>query len=183
MSNKNNDTSTFVPRKDAIIAWHFLPDNGLTANDEGKRPVVGKTMKVKPPVVLCSHGYHASINIMDALGFAPGAMVQRVAMWGDVQRGGDKLVASNRTCLSLVDGTRTLHEFACWCAEGALTNERNAGREPDVACWKAIEVKRLWLDSKATDKDLAAAWDAAWDAARDAQARHLSAMIGNLGTA
>jgi hypothetical protein len=67
---------------------------------------------------------------------------------------------------------KTLHEFACQVAENALLKERERGREPHEASWKAIEVKRAWLEGKATDEELAAARaaarDAAWDAARAA---------------
>ena len=51
----------------------------------------------------------------------------------------------------------TLHEFACRCAEGAL---RKAGVTDDRS-WNAIRVKRLWIEGKATDTELAAARDAA----------------------
>ena len=57
-----------------------------------------------------------------------------------------------------------LREFACVCAECALTLIDN----PDPRSIKAIEVKRAWLRGEATDGELAAARDAAWSAARDA---------------
>lgn len=59
---------------------------------------------------------------------------------------------------------RILHEFALWCAETALAR----AKVTDERSWNALRVKRLWLDGKATDKELQAARDAAWDAARDA---------------
>ncbi len=62
----------------------------------------------------------------------------------------------------------TLHEFALWCAETALTK----ANVTDERSWNALKVKRLWLDGKATDKELDAAMDAArdagWYVARDA---------------
>ena len=65
-----------------------------------------------------------------------------------------------------------LHEFACRCAEYALSFVDN----PDPRSIAAIEAKRKWLRGEITDKELdaarAAAWDAeldaAWDAARAA---------------
>ena len=73
-----------------------------------------------------------------------------------------------------------LHEFACRCAEYALSFVDN----PDPRSIAAIEAKRKWLRGEITDAELyaaraaardaawdaarAAAWDAAWDAARDA---------------
>lgn len=59
---------------------------------------------------------------------------------------------------------RTLHEFACRCAEEAL---RKAGVTDDRS-WNAIRVKRLWMEGKATDAELYAAETAAWTAARTA---------------
>ena len=69
-----------------------------------------------------------------------------------------------------------LHEYACRCAEYALTFVR----EPDSRSIAAIEVKRKWLRGEISNDDLTAAraaacdaaydaaWDAAWDAARAA---------------
>ena len=57
-----------------------------------------------------------------------------------------------------------LHEFACRCAEYALSFVDN----PDPRSIAAIEAKRKWLRGEITDKELNAAWDAAWAAAGDA---------------
>ncbi len=57
-----------------------------------------------------------------------------------------------------------LHEFACRCAEYALTFVEN----PDPRSVAAIEAKRAWVRGEITDAALAAAWDAAWIAARAA---------------
>ncbi len=57
-----------------------------------------------------------------------------------------------------------LHEFACRCAERALSRIEN----PDPRSLRAIEVKRAWLRGEATDEELAAAQDAALAAAQDA---------------
>jgi hypothetical protein len=61
-----------------------------------------------------------------------------------------------------------LHILACHRAEQALLNERKLGHEPDKRSWKAIEVKRAWIEGNASDEDLDAARAAAWDAARAA---------------
>ena len=61
-----------------------------------------------------------------------------------------------------------LHEFACRCAERALSKIDN----PDPRSVNAVKTKRMWMAGNATGDELAAArgaaWDAAWDAARDA---------------
>ena len=54
-----------------------------------------------------------------------------------------------------------LHEFACCCAEYALSFVEG----PDPRSIAAIEAKRKWLRGEITDAELAAACDAAWDAA------------------
>ena len=57
-----------------------------------------------------------------------------------------------------------LHEYACRCAEYALTFVR----EPDSRSIAAIEAKRKWLRGEISNDDLTAARAAAWDAVCDA---------------
>ena len=57
-----------------------------------------------------------------------------------------------------------LREFACVCAECALTLIDN----PDPRSIKAIEVKRAWIRGEATDKELDTARGAACSAAKKA---------------
>lgn len=54
-----------------------------------------------------------------------------------------------------------LHEFACRCAEWALSLVEN----PDNRSVEAIRVKRRWMTGDATDDELRAARRAAWSAA------------------
>ena len=61
-----------------------------------------------------------------------------------------------------------LQEMACKFAEQALKAKQKAGRKPHPDSWKAIRVKRLWINKKATDEQLQAAKSAAWAAARSA---------------
>ena len=57
-----------------------------------------------------------------------------------------------------------LHEFACRCAEWALSFVEN----PDARSVEAIRIKRRWMAGEATDDERSAAWAAAWGAARSA---------------
>lgn len=75
----------------------------------------------------------------------------------------DKLWAVLRE--ELIDA-QILHEFACWCAEDALSHVENA----DERSWNAIKVKRAWLRWEASDAELTAARDDAWAAALAAAA-------------
>ena len=58
-----------------------------------------------------------------------------------------------------------LHEFACRCAEYALSFVEN----PDPRSIAAIEAKRKWLRGEITDAELYAARAAAWYALHDAE--------------
>ena len=57
-----------------------------------------------------------------------------------------------------------LHEFACRCAEYALSFVES----PDPRSIAAIEAKRKWLRGKITDAELHAARASVWSAAHDA---------------
>src|SRR5690606_392190 len=151
------------------VGWHFVAaDRRLRwpLRRGEPRPVVepGQTLRVEGPPVLCKRGLHASRRGLDALQYAPGPVVCRVRLGGEIVEGADKAASTERTVLWLADATRVLHEFALWCAERALTREREAGREPNPRAWAALEVKRRWLEGAATDEELVAAWGSAFDA-------------------
>jgi hypothetical protein len=139
---------------------------------DGRKIRVGATLTVDGTPVLCEHGLHASVRVLDALGYAPTTTrLCRVRVGGAVVTGSDKIAGTRRTvvwALTERQTDRVLRRFACDVAEGALRAERSAGREPDPRSWAAIEVARRHAVGRATDEELDAAWDAAWDAAGDA---------------
>ena len=163
-----------------LLAWHFLPEDRRLRF--GGRTLVepGQTLTVEPPLELCSRGLHASVRPIDALSYAPGPILCRVALSGEILEDKDKVCAEHRTVLWMADATRALHLFACDEAERAL----QIAKVDEPRCAAAIKTKRRWLDGEATDQELAAAsaaardaawaaaraaaWDAAWAAARDA---------------
>ena len=130
-----------------IKGWHFCKD---WRSRDGQKVVVGKTYTVEGELVMCKRGLHLSRRIIDALQYAPGNIICKVEGWGDVQEGKDKLVCRNRKVLAAIDGERILHEAACHFAETAL---KKAG-VTDKRAWNAIKTKRLWLDGKATSREL-----------------------------
>jgi hypothetical protein len=141
------------------MGWHF--SKGREAYGKQRPFVVGKTYKVRALPRLCRHGLHASARPLDALGYGSGPIVCRVRLSGTVVVDTDKAVGTARTVLAMADATTVLQGFACWCAEGALVREREAGREPDPRSWAAIEAKRRWLRGEIDDKALGVAWEAA----------------------
>jgi len=152
-----------------ILAWHFLPDDGMTRYEPRTKVVVGEWLSVDPHrLELCAYGLHASERLIDALQYAPGALLCRVELAGRVLRADDKLCAERRRVIAWTDATHMLHEFACRCAESVL--HLIAGSQRQLAR-NAIDAKRRWLAGQANDNELAAAWaamDAAWGAAMDA---------------
>ena len=147
----------------SIHAWHFLRDDGTTGSG-GCKPEPGGVETWDGPLVMCHSGLHASRMAIDALSYAPGALVRRVVVSGEVVEGDDKLIGRKRRELWRVDATATLHEFACLCAEDAL----KVSKVTDARCFAAIAAKRAWLRGEITDVDLDAAYAAAHDAANAA---------------
>ena len=179
-------TTETIQEQDGILAWHFLrPDRRLRYKDnqpcelgEGDLVEEGKTLSYDGELELCRSGMHGSIKVLDALQYVPGYVVSRVKLWGSVVRSDDKIVASHRTCLWILDQEDVMHEFACWCAEQSFEIQRKAGKEPDPRSIAAVEAKRKWLRKEITDTELEAARSAAWSAesaARSAQSAAWSA--------
>ena len=152
---------------EVMKAWHFLTEDGAMQWKCGRvlKPKVGQTLTRDPDKLeLCSYGLHASVRLIDALQYAPGPILCRVEMGGRIIKGDDKLVASERTVLAMFDATRTLHEFAVWCAREALAQIK----DPDKRSLAALEAKEAWLRGEISDAELGAARAAAWAAARAA---------------
>ena len=112
-----------------ILAWHFLPDDRRMQYPPHTLVEAGGVYRAKGALNPCRNGMHASERALDALRYAPGGVVCRVGLAGEIiPHGGDKLCARERRVLWMADAGATLHEFACRCAEGALARERAAGR-------------------------------------------------------
>ena len=91
------------------LGWHFLPQDGrlygLGQLPESKRVLVeaGQTYHVELPLVLCEHGLHASKRALDALQYAPGPIICRVRLAGDILEDTDKACATERLVLWMVE--------------------------------------------------------------------------------
>jgi hypothetical protein len=152
-----------------IACWHWLAEDKRLRWGTKEKVRVGRTYTATGPLVMCENGMHGSRRLLDALQYAPGGVLCKVEIWGEIQEGDDKLVGRHRKVLSMVNAEKMLHEAACHFAEEALT----AAKITDERCWNAIKVKRAWLAGKATDKELDTAWAAAGDTAWEKQNAYL----------
>ena len=157
--------------KQRIEAWHFLANDCRFGYGDGNKAAAGYEYSVKGPIKLCEWGLHASERAIDALRYAPGHMIGRVVLSGEIIRDDDKIVATHREYLWIADAEETLRSFTRWSALQV------------IHLWDAPDVVRRYLESgdeslrdtawaaardAARDAARAAAWDAAWDAARAA---------------
>ena len=146
------------------LAWHFA---GTQMRDGTPLGAPGAVETYDGPLVMCESGLHASERLLDALQYAPGPLLRRVRLGGEILRDPDKLVAQRREILWECDMTPALRLFA----------RRSA-----------LSVRHLWLspmpdvvreflmtgreDARAAAGDAArgASRAAAWDADRDSAA-------------
>jgi len=139
-----------------MLAWHFLPNDGRLRYGEHTKVIVGEPLRVQLPLIMCQHGLHASKHPFDALTYAPGLVLCRVELEGEILRGADKVCAEIRTVIWQRYMHEEVCEFADWCAARA---------EKYAAAWASRDAR-----------DASAAWvaraanaaSAAW-ASRDAR--------------
>ena len=150
-------------------AWHFLKaDKKLRYGDNRiVRPGVWMKSKAKE-LMMCDAGMHASKDILDALDYAPGPIVCRVELGGEMIHQDGKSCARKRRVIWMYDATNVLRKFARLCALDVIDK------------WDAPEVVIRYL--KTGDESIrVAAWDAARAAARAAagekQSHRLYKMI------
>jgi len=166
-----------------ITGYHFTGDR---LRDGRPIPAIGEWLEHDGPIVPCERGLHASEHPMDALTYAPGPMLHRVELEGDLVAHGDppdKWAGRRRRILASVDATDLLWRFARWCAlqvidlwaapavvreylETGDDSNRAAARAAAWAAWAAA--RDAWAAWAAARDAAWAAWAAAGDAARDA---------------
>jgi len=170
-----------------MYAYHFLNENRKLQFEPHTLVEPGQKLEAtQHPLSLCEYGLHASKTVLNALEYAPGPILCRVQLSGKILHDTDKSCAEYRRCIWMFKTTQVLHEFACWCAEQALTT----AKVTIDRSWNAIKVKRLWLQGLATDKELktahsaahsaashSASYSAAWSARRSDQKTQLLKMI------
>jgi len=152
-----------------IQAWHFLPASRVPQWNYVRPCYVGQTLTARGDLALCENGMHASRRALDALLYAPGPVVCRVELSGEIIEDDDKMCARRRTILAMADATDTLHAFERWCALQVidLWDAPDVVREylatgdealRDAAC-------RACASARAAASARACAWESAWESA------------------
>ena len=97
----------------SIIGYHFT---GPTLRNGAAIPPIGKWFVHEGKIVACSLGLHTSEHPFDALYYAPGPLLHRVELKGDLVSHSapvDKWVGRRRKILASRDAEQMLRAFAC----------------------------------------------------------------------
>ena len=97
-------------------AWYFSGLDCMLRYGDGRIIKAGETHTVECRPILCEQGLHGSVKPLDAIQYAPGPMVWRVELSGDLDIGDDKIAALERKYLWGYDATHVLRKFARLCA-------------------------------------------------------------------
>ena len=149
--------------------YHFT---GSTLRDGSPIPEPGVWLKHDGPVIPCKSGLHASEHPFDALAYAPGNLLHKVRLRGNITPHGnpvDKYCASERRIVATIDAECVMRSFARRVALDAVKRHWPEAPRVVVEYLKTgDETKRAAARAAAWDAARAAAWDAARGAARDA---------------
>ena len=128
-----------------ILAWHFVSKDRVLRHGSGLTVEPGYVYtEDEGPIVLCQNGMHASRTVWQALIYAPGPVLCRVKVWGEVKEDSDKLVGRHREVIAMYDIEKELRLWACWCVRQVwhlLTDERSR---------RAVEVAEAFSRGEAT---------------------------------
>ena len=97
-------------------AYWFESENSKLGYDDNRKPIKGRTHKVKCEPVLCQAGLHASISPFDALQYAKSETLWEVDIGGKILKGDDKIVGTERKYIRKLDTTDICDKFARMCA-------------------------------------------------------------------
>ena len=147
-------------------AYYFGTTDKKLRYDGNRLVVVGETHSVdSDKLKLCQYGLHASVRLLDALQYAPSAILYGVELSGKIIEGEDKVCAEHRMYLWEVDCTDILKEFARKQAAINIEKIKPYCNDEDY------ELILHWLktgDESAESAARSAAWSAAMSAARAA---------------
>ena len=141
-------------------AWYFSKTDKKLRYGDDREIAIGVTHEIEGTPILCNRGLHGSRLLLDALYAAPGSVIWRVELSGEMDVGFDKIAAQKRTYLSGgIDISDVLRKFARLCA----LDVAHLWDVPDVVI-QFLKTGDESLRSAAQTAAQAAAQDAAWTA-------------------
>ena len=154
---------------DTVTGWYFSKESRVLQYGDARPIALGVTHEVDAPIELCERGLHASVRAIDALEYAPGPIVWRVELSGEINAGDDKCVATHRKYIGGgVDASAVMRAFARRCALDVahlwdmpplVRSYLETGEESIRDAASATASAAAWATASATA--CAAAWDAA----------------------
>src|SRR5208282_4322807 len=97
------------PTLEEEMMYHFT---GKTLRDGSPIPPVGEWLKYEGELKMCESGLHASPTAFQALQYAPGELLHRVELSGEIISQDDKSVAQSRMIVATIDASDVLRNFA-----------------------------------------------------------------------
>jgi hypothetical protein len=70
--------------EDPSLYWHWISEDRKLRYSDGREVKVGEKLTCQGPLSLCERGMHASRRAIDALQYAPGCIVCRVRLSGEI---------------------------------------------------------------------------------------------------
>lgn len=149
-----------------VDGWHFIRSDMALGYEDGRIAKPGEVISVDGPTKLYRSGLHASKKIMHALGYAPGPVICRVRLSGDMKFDQDKMVGLNREILWYVseeESEQILWSFARKCALDVV----HLWDCPDIVL-RYLKTGDPQIRNAARDAAKRTEGDTAWNAAKDA---------------
>src|SRR5579875_2306739 len=90
---------------DGWLGWHFTDRTERLRFGDGRKVIVGKKLTIDGEPMLCRHGLHATPTVLDALRDAPGPILHRVKLSGNIVYSPElaKACATERTSLAKIN--------------------------------------------------------------------------------
>jgi hypothetical protein len=160
----------------------LLLKGGKLVSDSGNQTwEIGKWYKIDGDVEMCERGFHASENIIDAMGYANPEALALVEARGKILKQDDQQCASEMRLIKAWEWTKPDSvALAIYAAELVIKNferEFPGDKRPRLA----IEAAKAWLKNP-TEENRSAAESAArsaWSAAESAESAESAADIKN----
>ena len=154
------------------ICYRFVKDD-MTSEQGHMKWELGKWNKVEGELRCCKNGLHASLTPLQSLKNIYGSRWFIAEYRGNIDEDDNKFCASEMRLINEIP-IMVIKRFALFCAKDCLKNYENKYPN-DKRVSECIRITELYLDGKATLKELQAACSAAYSVACSADSAAYSA--------